>query len=82
MNDGEIPDLVAWAHSQGHAISLIETMPLGEVDERREDRAARALEVNGVAMPTIGYITKGIAVHQTVRKRDACRVNAVGIGVR
>ncbi len=38
VNDSEIPDLVAWAHSQGHAISLIETMPLGEVDEAREDR--------------------------------------------
>ncbi len=38
VNDAEIPDLVAWAHSQGHAISLIETRPLGEVDERREDR--------------------------------------------
>jgi cyclic pyranopterin phosphate synthase len=38
VNDAEIPDLVAWAHAQGHAISLIETMPLGEVDERREDR--------------------------------------------
>ncbi len=37
VNDGEIPDLVAWAHSQGHAISLIETMPLGEVDAARED---------------------------------------------
>lgn len=38
VNDAEIPDLVAWAHAQGHAISLIETMPLGDVDERREDR--------------------------------------------
>ncbi|WP_459788028.1 GTP 3',8-cyclase MoaA [Alteriqipengyuania sp. 357] len=38
VNDAELPDLIAWAHEQGHAISLIETMPLGEVDERREDR--------------------------------------------
>ena len=38
INDREIPDLVAWAHAQGHAISLIETMPLGEVDEAREER--------------------------------------------
>ena len=38
VNEGEIPDLVAWAHGEGHAISLIETMPLGDVDERREDR--------------------------------------------
>ena len=38
VNDAELPDLIAWAHARGHAISLIETMPLGEVDERREDR--------------------------------------------
>ena len=38
VNERELPDLVAWAHAQGHAISLIETMPLGEVDEAREDR--------------------------------------------
>ncbi len=37
VNEGEIADLVAWAHAQGHAISLIETMPLGEVDAARED---------------------------------------------
>jgi cyclic pyranopterin phosphate synthase len=37
VNEGEIADLVAWAHGQGHAISLIETMPLGEVDAARED---------------------------------------------
>ena len=38
VNEGELPELIAWAHSEGHAISLIETMPLGEVDEAREDR--------------------------------------------
>lgn len=45
VNDAEIPDLVAWAHSQGHAISLIETMPLGEVDEAREDRFVSLADV-------------------------------------
>ena len=45
VNDGEIPDLVAWAHRQGHAISLIETMPLGEVDEAREDRFVSLADV-------------------------------------
>lgn len=45
VNDREIPDLVAWAHGQGHAISLIETMPLGEVDEAREDRFVSLADV-------------------------------------
>lgn len=45
VNDAEIADLVAWAHAQGHAVSLIETMPLGEVDERREDRFVSLADV-------------------------------------
>ena len=37
INEGEIPDLVGWAHGQGMEITLIEVMPLGEVDEDRFD---------------------------------------------
>ncbi|MDN3645828.1 GTP 3',8-cyclase MoaA [Pontixanthobacter aestiaquae] len=37
INDREIPRLVAWAHKRGCDITLIETMPLGEVDEDRID---------------------------------------------
>ena len=37
INEGEIPELVAWAHGQGLGLTLIEVMPLGEVDEDRFD---------------------------------------------
>ncbi len=37
INQGELPDLIAWAHGQGHDVTLIEVMPLGEVDEDRVD---------------------------------------------
>jgi len=37
INEDEIPDLVAWAHGEGHAITLIEVMPLGEVEGDRFD---------------------------------------------
>jgi GTP 3',8-cyclase len=37
VNEDEIPDLVAWAHGQGFALTLIEVMPLGEVEEDRFD---------------------------------------------
>ncbi len=37
INEYEIPDLVAWAHSEGHAITLIEVMPLGDVEGDRFD---------------------------------------------
>jgi cyclic pyranopterin phosphate synthase len=37
LNQPEIPYLIEWAHAHGHDISLIETMPLGEVDGERVD---------------------------------------------
>ncbi|MEO7055004.1 MAG: GTP 3',8-cyclase MoaA [Rhizomicrobium sp.] len=37
-NEHEIPDLMRWSHAQGFDFTLIETMPLGEVDEDRVDR--------------------------------------------
>ena len=37
VNQAEIPDLVAWAHGQGMDLTLIEVMPLGEVEEDRFD---------------------------------------------
>ena len=37
-NAGEIPALVQWAHGRGCDLTLIETMPLGEVDADRTDQ--------------------------------------------
>ena len=37
VNEAEIPDLIAWAHGEGHEITLIEVMPLGEVEQDRFD---------------------------------------------
>jgi cyclic pyranopterin phosphate synthase len=37
-NAGEIGALIAWAHARGHELSLIETMPLGEVEADRSDQ--------------------------------------------
>lgn len=37
INQHEIPDLVAWAHGQGFDSTLIEVMPLGEVEGDRFD---------------------------------------------
>lgn len=37
LNEQEIPDLIAWAHGQGHDLTLIEVMPLGEVEGDRFD---------------------------------------------
>ena len=37
LNEEEIPFLVEWAHVNGHEMTLIEVMPLGEVDGERVD---------------------------------------------
>jgi len=37
-NAEELPALIAWAHQRGCDMTLIETMPLGEIDEDRTDQ--------------------------------------------
>ena len=36
-NESELPDLLDWAISEGIDLTFIETMPLGEVDSKRDD---------------------------------------------
>lgn len=38
VNEDELPDLIAWGHAQGHDVTLIEVMPLGDVEEERLDQ--------------------------------------------
>lgn len=38
VNADELPDLIAWGHGQGHDVTLIEVMPLGDVEEERLDQ--------------------------------------------
>ena len=37
LNQAELPTLIKWAHGEGHGITLIEVMPLGEVEGDRFD---------------------------------------------
>lgn len=37
VNEHEIPAMIEWAHGEGHDVTLIEVMPLGEVDSERID---------------------------------------------
>lgn len=37
VNEGELPGLIEWAHGQGMDLTLIEVMPLGEVEADRFD---------------------------------------------
>lgn len=38
LNEDEIPAMLQWCVDEGHDLSLIETMPLGAIDEDRTDR--------------------------------------------
>ena len=37
-NAAELPDLIRWAHGQGCDVTLIETMPMGEIEADRTDQ--------------------------------------------
>ena len=37
LNEHEIPTILEWAHGAGHDLTLIEAMPLGEIDGDRTD---------------------------------------------
>ena len=37
INDQEIPSIIKWAHSNGMDITLIETMPMGDIDGDRTE---------------------------------------------
>lgn len=45
LNADEIAPMLAWCVEQGHDLSLIETMPLGAIDEDRVDRFLPLTEV-------------------------------------
>ena len=38
VNEHEIPELMRWAHGRGMDLTVIETMPMGEIDEDRTDQ--------------------------------------------
>ena len=44
-NLGHIPDLVAWAHARGAEVSIIEVMPLGDIEQDRIDQYVPLREV-------------------------------------
>src|SRR5690606_10631792 len=38
FNEDELPDLMRWAHGRGMDLTVIETMPMGEIDADRTDQ--------------------------------------------
>ena len=66
FNDREIPGLLRWAHGLGMDMTVIETMPMGEIDEDRTDNylplsLLRAQLAEQFTMNEIDYKTGGPA---------------------
>ncbi|MDT9600876.1 GTP 3',8-cyclase MoaA [Sphingosinicella rhizophila] len=59
INDDEIEDMLRWCAGEGHGLTLIETMPLGEVEEDRSayylplDAVKRGLEQEYTLVPSL-----------------------------
>src|SRR5436853_1207734 len=72
VNEDELGDLLAWAHGRGMDLTIIEVMPLGDIEENRLDQylplsIVRARLSERYTMQNIDYRTGGPAryVHVT-----------------
>jgi len=73
VNEQEIPELVAWAHGRGMDITLIETMPMGDVDADRTEQylplsLVKANLAKSFSMDAIDDRTGGPARYVRVRE--------------
>jgi GTP 3',8-cyclase len=73
VNEGELEDILRWAHSRGLDLTLIETMPMGEVDADRVEQylplsLVRARLGRHFAFDDIPYRSGGPARYVHVRE--------------
>jgi len=73
VNEGEIETLMSWAHGRGMDFTLIETMPMGEIDGDRTDQylplsLVRARLAERFTLEESDYKTGGPARYVTVRE--------------
>jgi cyclic pyranopterin phosphate synthase len=73
VNDAEIPEMIRWAHGQGMDLTLIETMPLGDIEGDRTDQylplsMVRADLMDQFTLVDIPYKTGGPARYVEVKE--------------
>ena len=73
VNEHEIDDLIRFAHGKGMDLTLIETMPMGEIDGQRADQylplsVVRARLMDNWTLEDIPYRTGGPASYVRVRE--------------
>ncbi|MCB1385799.1 MAG: GTP 3',8-cyclase MoaA [Nitratireductor sp.] len=71
INEFEIEDMLKWAHGEGYDLTLIETMPLGEIGEDRTDQylplsLVRQRLAEKFSLEPIAYKTGGPARYVSV----------------
>ena len=73
VNEGEIEDMLRWCHGEGMDMTLIETMPLGDIEGDRTDQylplsVVRARLMDRLTLDDIPYRTGGPARYVQVRE--------------
>ena len=73
VNEDELADMLAWAHGRGMDMTVIEVMPLGDVDEARLDQylplsMVRARLAERFTLEDIDYRTGGPARYVRVKE--------------
>lgn len=73
FNEDEIPEMIRWAHGQGMDLTLIETMPMGDIDGDRTDQylpisVLRARLMEQFTLADIPYKTGGPARYVEVKE--------------
>jgi cyclic pyranopterin phosphate synthase len=73
VNEDEIPTLVEWAHGRGMDLTVIEVMPLGDIDENRLDQylplsMVRARLAERFTLEDLDYRTGGPARYVRVKE--------------
>jgi cyclic pyranopterin phosphate synthase len=73
VNEREIPDMIRWCGNEGMDLTLIETMPLGDIDGDRTDQylplsVVRAQLMDQFTLEDISYKTGGPARYVKVKE--------------
>ena len=73
VNENEIEDLIRYAHGEGHDLTLIETMPLGDIEGDRTDQylplsIVRARLLDRWTLEDIPYKTGGPARYVRIKE--------------
>ena len=75
INEDEIEELIRWAHGRGFDLTLIETMPMGEIDA---DRTAQYLPLSLVRARLSQHFTLDDTDHRTGGPARYVRVRETG----